>query len=144
MIKTIHGIDLFAEGGIEALLDHHRKTFGDAVMELQEEGAPIESNEEVETPIEEKPEAPEGGGLNEDEISQMLDLVESLKKENETLKKSANDHRERFRSLVLGTAPRSENTGEVKDTSASQNNDTSENKTEEYLKNIMSQKLKFF
>lgn len=31
--KTIHGIDPYAPGGIEALLAHHRATFGDAVME---------------------------------------------------------------------------------------------------------------
>jgi len=31
--KTIHGIDPYAPGGIEALLAHHRLTFGDAVME---------------------------------------------------------------------------------------------------------------
>lgn len=31
--KTIHGIDPYAPGGIEALLSHHRLTFGDAVME---------------------------------------------------------------------------------------------------------------
>ncbi|MGP5689769.1 hypothetical protein [Glutamicibacter ardleyensis] len=30
--KTIHGIDLTAPGGIEALIAHHRKTFGDAQM----------------------------------------------------------------------------------------------------------------
>ncbi|MDR4533219.1 hypothetical protein [Glutamicibacter sp. PS] len=30
--KTIHGIDLTAPGGIEALLALHRQTFGDAVM----------------------------------------------------------------------------------------------------------------
>lgn len=31
--RTIHGIDPYAAGGIEALLAHHRQTFGDAVME---------------------------------------------------------------------------------------------------------------
>lgn len=31
-IKTIHGIDLTAPGGIEALMSFHFKTFGDAVM----------------------------------------------------------------------------------------------------------------
>jgi hypothetical protein len=31
--RTIHGIDPYAPGGIEALLAHHRATFGDAVME---------------------------------------------------------------------------------------------------------------
>jgi hypothetical protein len=31
--KTIHGIDPYAPGGIDALLAHHRLTFGDAVME---------------------------------------------------------------------------------------------------------------
>ena len=31
--KTIHGIDPYAPGGIEALMAHHRLTFGDAVME---------------------------------------------------------------------------------------------------------------
>lgn len=31
--KTIHGIDPYTPGGIEALLAHHRLTFGDAVME---------------------------------------------------------------------------------------------------------------
>lgn len=31
--RTIHGIDPYAPGGIEALLAHHRLTFGDAVME---------------------------------------------------------------------------------------------------------------
>ena len=31
--RTIHGIDPYAPGGIEALLAHHRLTFGDAVMQ---------------------------------------------------------------------------------------------------------------
>lgn len=31
--RTIHGIDPYAPGGIDALLAHHRLTFGDAVME---------------------------------------------------------------------------------------------------------------
>lgn len=30
--RTIHGIDPYAPGGIDALLAHHRLTFGDAVM----------------------------------------------------------------------------------------------------------------
>ena len=33
MTRTIHGIDPYAPGGIDALLVHHRLTFGDAVME---------------------------------------------------------------------------------------------------------------
>ena len=32
MPKTIHGIDLTAPGGIDALLAFHYRTFGDAVM----------------------------------------------------------------------------------------------------------------
>lgn len=36
--NTIHGIDPFQPGGIEALLDFHRQTFGDAVMEAGEGG----------------------------------------------------------------------------------------------------------
>lgn len=31
--KTIHGIDPYAPGGIQALIAHHRLTFGDAVMQ---------------------------------------------------------------------------------------------------------------
>lgn len=37
--RTIHGIDPYAPGGIEALLAHHRLTFGDAVMEADGDGA---------------------------------------------------------------------------------------------------------
>lgn len=37
--RTIHGIDLTAPGGIEALMAFHRETFGDAVMSA-EAGAP--------------------------------------------------------------------------------------------------------
>ena len=33
--KTIHGIDPYAPGGIEQLIEHHRATFGDAVMEAE-------------------------------------------------------------------------------------------------------------
>lgn len=36
--RTIHGIDPYAPGGIEALLAHHRATFSDAVMEAGEGG----------------------------------------------------------------------------------------------------------
>lgn len=36
--NTIHGIDPFQPGGVEALLDFHRQTFGDAVMEAGEGG----------------------------------------------------------------------------------------------------------
>jgi hypothetical protein len=36
--RTIHGIDPYAPGGIEALLAHHHATFGDAVMEAGEGG----------------------------------------------------------------------------------------------------------
>ncbi|HKU01424.1 MAG TPA: hypothetical protein VJQ80_01270 [Arthrobacter sp.] len=38
--RTIHGIDPYAPGGIEALLAHHRLTFGDAVMEGPGDPAP--------------------------------------------------------------------------------------------------------
>lgn len=38
MARTIHGIDLTAPGGIEALMAFHRLTFGDAVMEGDEGG----------------------------------------------------------------------------------------------------------
>lgn len=31
--KTVHGIDIMAPGGIEALMAFHRQTFGDAVMQ---------------------------------------------------------------------------------------------------------------
>ncbi|MGP4995104.1 hypothetical protein [Glutamicibacter ardleyensis] len=37
-IKTIHGIDLTAPGGIEALMSFHFETFGDAVMLAAKEG----------------------------------------------------------------------------------------------------------
>lgn len=33
--NTIHGIDITAPGGITALMDFHRRTFGDAVMEAE-------------------------------------------------------------------------------------------------------------
>lgn len=36
--KTIHGIDPYTPGSIEALLAHHRLTFGNAVMEAGEGG----------------------------------------------------------------------------------------------------------
>jgi hypothetical protein len=36
--RTIHGIDPYAPGGIDALMAHHRLTFGDAVMEDGDEG----------------------------------------------------------------------------------------------------------
>jgi hypothetical protein len=39
MKRTIHGIDPYAPGGIDALLAHHRLTFGDAVMEDGADGA---------------------------------------------------------------------------------------------------------
>lgn len=35
--RTIHGIDITAPGGIAALMDFHRLTFGDAVMEVDAE-----------------------------------------------------------------------------------------------------------
>jgi len=38
--NTCHGIDLTATGGIDALLDFHRRTFGDAVMEAGAGGEP--------------------------------------------------------------------------------------------------------
>lgn len=39
--RTIHGIDPYAPGGIDALLAHHRLTFGDATMSAAPaEGAP--------------------------------------------------------------------------------------------------------
>lgn len=38
--KTIHGIDVTAPGGVEALLNFHRQTFGDAVMETEPGGTP--------------------------------------------------------------------------------------------------------
>lgn len=37
--RTIHGIDITAIGGIAALLEFHRLTFGDAVMEADAEAA---------------------------------------------------------------------------------------------------------
>ncbi|MFK0082733.1 hypothetical protein [Glutamicibacter sp. NPDC090743] len=37
MPKTVHGIDLTAPGGVEALLAFHFKTFGTAVMKVDEE-----------------------------------------------------------------------------------------------------------
>lgn len=51
--KTIHGIDPYAPGGIEALLAHHRATFGDAVM--QDGGTPPAGGE---TPPAEPPATP--------------------------------------------------------------------------------------
>lgn len=51
MPKTIHGIDLTAPGGIEALLAFHYRTFGDAVMladgEDEEEQDESEEEDEV-------------------------------------------------------------------------------------------------
>jgi hypothetical protein len=38
--KLCHGIDLTAPGGISALMDFHRATFGDAVMELEDNPLP--------------------------------------------------------------------------------------------------------
>jgi hypothetical protein len=38
--RTIHGIDPYAPGGIEALLAHHRATFGSATMEADGETPP--------------------------------------------------------------------------------------------------------
>lgn len=43
--KTIHGIDPYAPGGIEALLAHHRLTFGDAVMQDPAPGDPAPSGD---------------------------------------------------------------------------------------------------
>lgn len=37
--KLLHGIDIAAPGGVAKLLDFHRQTFGDAVMEAGAEGA---------------------------------------------------------------------------------------------------------
>jgi hypothetical protein len=37
--RTIHGIDPYAPGGIEALLEHHRATFGSATMMADEGGS---------------------------------------------------------------------------------------------------------
>ena len=46
MAKTIHGIDLTAPGGIEALLAFHYLTFGDAVMLANSEEDEDESSED--------------------------------------------------------------------------------------------------
>ena len=43
--RTIHGIDPYAPGGIEALLAHHRLTFGDAVMQDPGEAPPAAGGE---------------------------------------------------------------------------------------------------
>jgi hypothetical protein len=40
--RTIHGIDPYAPGGIEALLAHHRVTFGDATMMADGDPAPAD------------------------------------------------------------------------------------------------------
>lgn len=54
--KTIHGIDPYAPGGIEALLAHHRLTFGDAVMQDPGETPPPAG----ETPPDDPPAPPAG------------------------------------------------------------------------------------
>lgn len=38
--RTIHGIDPYAPGGLDALFAHHRAVFGDAVMEAEGETPP--------------------------------------------------------------------------------------------------------
>ena len=49
--KTIHGIDPYAPGGIDALLAHHRLTFGDATMSVAPgEPAPAEPAAPVPAP----------------------------------------------------------------------------------------------
>lgn len=45
MSKTVHGIDITAPGGVEALLAFHYLTFGDAVMLANEEGVEDDSEE---------------------------------------------------------------------------------------------------
>jgi hypothetical protein len=40
--RTIHGIDPYAPGGIEALLEHHRATFGNATMMADGDPAPAD------------------------------------------------------------------------------------------------------
>lgn len=56
MSKTIHGIDLTAADGVARLLDFHRATFGDAVMQADESGDESTSQQSAEG---DKPEADE-------------------------------------------------------------------------------------
>ncbi|ALE91827.1 hypothetical protein AOC05_04980 [Arthrobacter alpinus] len=56
--RTIHGIDITAPGGITALMDFHRLTFGDAVME-EGAGGPAPAGATPAAALAETP-APEG------------------------------------------------------------------------------------
>ena len=59
--RTIHGIDPYAPGGIEALLAHHRLTFGDAVMQDPGETPPPAGGETPPAGGETPPPAPPSG-----------------------------------------------------------------------------------
>lgn len=52
--KAVHGIDITAPGGIEALMAFHRQTFGDAVMQ---DGPPVEDPPAGDPPAEDQPAA---------------------------------------------------------------------------------------
>lgn len=65
MPKTIHGIDLTAPGGIEALLAFHYRTFGDAIMLA--DGEDEEDQDESEEEDEDGSDKDESGDSEEDE-----------------------------------------------------------------------------
>jgi hypothetical protein len=48
--RTIHGIDPYVPGGIDALMAHHRLTFGDAVMRVDPNAAPPATDPPVDPP----------------------------------------------------------------------------------------------
>lgn len=62
MKKHCHGIDLTAPGGIAALMDFHRATFGDAVMEV--------TPDPVEPPKPQEPATPSGDKAPDEKLGE--------------------------------------------------------------------------
>lgn len=94
--RTIHGIDPYAPGGIEALLAHHRLTFGDAVMEADGDTPPAgDAPPSGDTPPADTP--PAGGTPPAEKPAEWDGKVESLptgvQKLITDLRKDAGDER---------------------------------------------------
>jgi hypothetical protein len=100
--RTIHGIDPTAPGGIEALLAHHRLTFGDAVMEAGagDGGDPAPAGD----PSPAADPAPKGDPAPEPKASEWDGKVESLPAEAQKiiadLRKGAGDERVAAKTLA--------------------------------------------
>jgi hypothetical protein len=94
MTRTIHGIDPYAPGGIDALLAHHRLAFGDAVMEEGEGGEGAEGGQQEQGGTDGAGDGSGAGeGQQQGEQKNIWDDPASARAEIEKLRKQNGDDR---------------------------------------------------